>query len=408
MSRTTIEKRIAQGTGDEPADLVLKGGRVLDLVTGELLEGDVAICGDTIVGTCESYDGRETLDVSGLTLVPGFIDTHLHIESSLVTPFEFDRCVAPRGITTAICDPHEIANVIGVSGIRYFQEASLHTVMSIFVQLSSCVPSTDMETAGATVDCRRPCRPDRSPERHRPRRDDELPRRHPPRPRRDGQARPLRRRPHRRPLPDAVRPRAQRLHRRRRAHRARGDHRRRGDGEAAQGHARPDPRRLRLEGPRRAGRDPHRADRAVPVPVHRRPQPARHLGTRPSRLHHPHPHRARGLAARRLPRRLAFGGRGVRPEGSRADRARQACRHRGARQPRGVRCAHGAVRRHAGRRYRLRRPADAARPRSQLVEGAAGGRRVVPRRRQPGGDAGDRDHPRQDHHRAPHRDDPNR
>jgi len=151
MSRRTIEKRIAQGTGDEPADLVLKGGTVLDLATGETLTGDVAICGDTIVGTCDTYEGRAAIDVTGLTLVPGFIDTHLHIESSLVTPFEFDRCVAPRGITTAICDPHEIANVIGVPGVRYFQEASRLTVMDIFVQLSSCVPSTDMETAGATV-----------------------------------------------------------------------------------------------------------------------------------------------------------------------------------------------------------------------------------------------------------------
>ena len=92
------------------------------------------------------------IDVSGLTLVPGFIDTHLHIESSLVTPFEFDRCVGPRGVTTAICDPHEIANVIGLPGIRYFQEASEHTLIDIRVQLSSCVPSTHMETAGATLE----------------------------------------------------------------------------------------------------------------------------------------------------------------------------------------------------------------------------------------------------------------
>ncbi|MBN9886923.1 adenine deaminase [Salipiger abyssi] len=146
-----LETRIAQGRGDTPADLVLRGGRVLDLMTGALLEGDVAICGDTIVGTCDSYEGREVIDVSGTILVPGFIDTHLHIESSLVTPFEFDRCVTPRGVTTAICDPHEIANVIGAEGIRYFQEASAHTLMDIRVQLSSCVPSTHMETAGAEL-----------------------------------------------------------------------------------------------------------------------------------------------------------------------------------------------------------------------------------------------------------------
>ncbi len=147
-----LEPRIAQARGDTPADLVLRGGCVLDLVTGDLLPGDVAICGDTIVGICADYEAREVIDVTGLTLVPGFIDTHLHIESSLVTPFEFDRCVAPRGITTAICDPHEIANVVGTPGIRYFQRASEHTVMDIRVQLSSCVPSTDMETSGARIE----------------------------------------------------------------------------------------------------------------------------------------------------------------------------------------------------------------------------------------------------------------
>ncbi|WP_094020989.1 adenine deaminase [Maliponia aquimaris] len=147
-----LERRIAQGRGDEVADKVLRGGRVYDLMTGDLLEGDVAICGDTVVGVFDTYEGREVIDVSGLILVPGFIDTHLHIESSLVTPFEFDRCVGPRGVTTAICDPHEIANVIGAAGVRYFQEASRHTLMDIKVQLSSCVPSTHMETAGAQLD----------------------------------------------------------------------------------------------------------------------------------------------------------------------------------------------------------------------------------------------------------------
>ncbi|WP_233713116.1 adenine deaminase [Amaricoccus solimangrovi] len=147
-----LEARIAQGRGDVPADLVLRGGRVFDLVTGALTEGDVAICGDTIVGVEAHYEGREVIDVAGLTLVPGFIDTHLHVESSLVTPFEFDRCVTPRGVTTAICDPHEIANVIGLDGIRYFQEASAHTLLDLRVQLSSCVPATDMETSGARIE----------------------------------------------------------------------------------------------------------------------------------------------------------------------------------------------------------------------------------------------------------------
>ncbi len=143
---------IDQAHGRAPADLVLRGGLVLDLVTGDLLEGDVAICGTTIVGTCAEYEGREVIDVSGKILVPGFIDTHLHIESSCVTPFEFDRCVCPKGVTTAICDPHEIANVAGLAGIRYFLDASAHTLMDIRVQLSSCVPSTNMETAGARLE----------------------------------------------------------------------------------------------------------------------------------------------------------------------------------------------------------------------------------------------------------------
>lgn len=147
----SLERRIAQGRGDQPADIVLRGGRVWCMVTGARIAGDVAICGDRIVGIGAEYDGRRVIDVTGKLLVPGFIDTHLHIESSCITPFEFDRCVAPRGVTTAICDPHEIANVAGVAGIRYFQQASEHTVMDIRVNLSSCVPSTHMETAGASL-----------------------------------------------------------------------------------------------------------------------------------------------------------------------------------------------------------------------------------------------------------------
>ena len=149
MPRPTLTDLIDQGRGVTPADLVLRGGRVFDLITGDLVETDVAICGDTIVGVFGKYEGRQVIDCTGKLLVPGFIDTHLHIESSLVTPYEFDRCVGPRGVTTAICDPHEIANVCGLEGIRYFLDASAETVMDIRVQLSSCVPSTHMETAGA-------------------------------------------------------------------------------------------------------------------------------------------------------------------------------------------------------------------------------------------------------------------
>lgn len=152
MTQSRLSDRIEQGRGLVPADLVLKGARVLDLITGDLVESDVAICGDTIVGVFESYKGLKELDFSGRILVPGFIDTHLHIESSLVTPFEFDRCVTPHGVTTAICDPHEIANVCGLTGINYFLEAAPRLLMDLRVNLSSCVPSTHMETTGARLE----------------------------------------------------------------------------------------------------------------------------------------------------------------------------------------------------------------------------------------------------------------
>ncbi|SCW53469.1 Adenine deaminase [Rhizobium mongolense subsp. loessense] len=148
---TKLERLIDQGTGRVPADIVLKGGRFFDLVTGELVESDIAIGSDRIVGTCGTYEGETEIVISGKIVVPGFIDTHLHIESSLVTPHEFDRCVLPYGVTTAICDPHEIANVLGADGIQFFLDSSLETIMDIRVQLSSCVPATHLETSGADL-----------------------------------------------------------------------------------------------------------------------------------------------------------------------------------------------------------------------------------------------------------------
>ena len=109
-----LARRIDQALGREPADLVVKDTRFLDVPTGELREGDVAIAGERIVGTFESYEGTREIDGRGLTVVPGFIDSHVHVESTMVTPNEFERCVLPRGTTTAICDPHEICNVLGV------------------------------------------------------------------------------------------------------------------------------------------------------------------------------------------------------------------------------------------------------------------------------------------------------
>jgi adenine deaminase len=150
--RPELETLIAAGRGEIPADIVLRGGRVFDLITGDLVPTDVAMVGDTIVGVFGDYTARRVVDVTGQIIVPGFIDTHLHVESSLVTPLEFDRCVTPRGVTTAICDPHEIANVLGLPGIRYFLDAAGQTLMDLRVQLSSCVPSTHMETAGARLE----------------------------------------------------------------------------------------------------------------------------------------------------------------------------------------------------------------------------------------------------------------
>lgn len=146
-----LEQTIAAALGEVRSEFVLKSGRIFDVITGEYIEGDVAIVGKKIVGVGKEYQGDREIDVSGKILVPGFIDTHLHIESSLVTPFEFERCVVPHGVTTAICDPHEITNVIGAEGVRYFQKASERTLMDIRVQIPSCVPSTNMETSGAEL-----------------------------------------------------------------------------------------------------------------------------------------------------------------------------------------------------------------------------------------------------------------
>lgn len=152
VARDVLERRIDQGRGLAPADLVLTNLRLYDLVTGVLTETDIAICGDTIVGTYGRYQGRRVVDCGGRIAVPGFIDTHLHVESSLVTPHEFDRCVLPHGVTTALCDPHEIANVLGAEGIRFFLDSASALVMDLRVNLSSCVPATTMETAGACLE----------------------------------------------------------------------------------------------------------------------------------------------------------------------------------------------------------------------------------------------------------------
>ena len=136
--------------GETPADLLLKGGRIVDVFSGEIMPGDVAVKNGTIVGI-GPYRARQTVDLDGRIVTPGFIDAHVHIESAMTGITGFARAVAAHGTTTVIADPHEIANVLGVEGIRYMLAASEGQPVNIFFMLPSCVPATDMETAGARL-----------------------------------------------------------------------------------------------------------------------------------------------------------------------------------------------------------------------------------------------------------------
>jgi len=146
-----LAHRLAVARGDVPADLVLAGGRVLSVFTGELLEMDVAIADEHVAGL-GTYKGRETVDVSGLVLLPGFIDGHMHIESTKLPPDEFARAALPWGTTTVILDPHEIANVFGLDGVRALLAAARSVPLDIYVMVSSCVPASPFESSGATID----------------------------------------------------------------------------------------------------------------------------------------------------------------------------------------------------------------------------------------------------------------
>jgi adenine deaminase len=137
--------------GDEPADLALRNGRVINVFTGEIVETDVAIAGNHIVGLGADYEAKEELDMGGRYVCPGLIDAHVHIESSMVTPPQFARAVVPRGTTTVVTDPHEIANVAGADGIRYMLAASEGLPLTVYVNLPSCVPATHMGTSGANL-----------------------------------------------------------------------------------------------------------------------------------------------------------------------------------------------------------------------------------------------------------------
>ncbi len=146
----SLEERIKVASGEGKADLLIKNGRVVNLFTGEIEKKDVAIFDGVIIGFGD-YGAKKTIDVEGDFLCPGLIDGHLHIESSMVTPPQFAQAVLPHGTTTVVIDPHEIANVMGVEGIRFMAESAKGIPLNVFIMLPSCVPATSMETAGARL-----------------------------------------------------------------------------------------------------------------------------------------------------------------------------------------------------------------------------------------------------------------
>lgn len=147
-----LKKIIAQARGVEKADTVIRNVRIFHLTDGSFTIGDIAICGDTILAAdTEKYDGNTVIDGTGLTAVPGFIDSHVHVESSMTTPYEFERMALPHGVTTAVCDSHELANTAGSRAIDYFLECARNMLMDLRVQISSCVPATHLETSGASL-----------------------------------------------------------------------------------------------------------------------------------------------------------------------------------------------------------------------------------------------------------------
>jgi adenine deaminase len=144
-------KLLSVARGSEPADLVLRNGRVVNVFNGEVEVADVAVVGGRVAGVGVGYRGRESVDLAGAFLVPGLVDAHVHIESSLCVPAEFARAVVPRGVTTAVVDPHEIANVAGLGAVRWMWEASRGLALDVRVMAPSCVPATTMACGGAVL-----------------------------------------------------------------------------------------------------------------------------------------------------------------------------------------------------------------------------------------------------------------
>lgn len=143
-------KELAIARGIQKAELVLKNANIINVFAEQVEHGDIAVCGDTIVGIGD-YDGELELDCSGLFVAPGFIDGHIHLESSMMKPAEFARAVLPHGTTAVITDPHEIANVSGMDGIEYMLEASEGLPLEVFFSLPSCVPATAYDENGYTL-----------------------------------------------------------------------------------------------------------------------------------------------------------------------------------------------------------------------------------------------------------------
>lgn len=145
-----LEKYIKAAKGQIKADLVLKSATFVDVFSGKIRKGDIAISGEKIVGIGE-YEGERELDCSSYTVIPGLIDGHVHIESSMLSPEEFASLVVPRGTTAVIADPHEITNVCGIAGCRYIEKAAKSVPLDVLLSLPSCVPATPFETSGATL-----------------------------------------------------------------------------------------------------------------------------------------------------------------------------------------------------------------------------------------------------------------
>lgn len=151
MDKLTLKKLIDTASGRTPADLVLKNCKVVDVYSANIIQGDIAITEGFIAGIGE-YEGKEVIDAGGRYAAPGFIDSHIHIESAYVSPEELGKLLVPHGGTCIIADPHEIVNVCGITGLDYMLEAAKNTVLDIRYMLPSCVPATPFENAGACID----------------------------------------------------------------------------------------------------------------------------------------------------------------------------------------------------------------------------------------------------------------